>query len=56
MFAGARSARHGRAAERAPFEPHIDFDCRIAARIENLARDYCLDVALRHKTLCPLEN
>ena len=38
MLAGARAARNGRAPEAAAFEMHIDFDGRIAARIENLAR------------------
>src|SRR6266568_557108 len=38
MLAGARSARHGRTAERAAFKSHIDFDRRITARIKNFAR------------------
>ena len=56
MLAGARSARHRRTAERAAFKPHIDFDRRITARIENLARDYRLDAGLSHKMICPVEN
>ena len=35
--AGRRAGRHGRAAERAAVEEAVDFDGRIAARIEDLA-------------------
>ena len=35
--AGRRARRHGRAPERAALERHVDFDGRIAARVENLA-------------------
>src|SRR5205807_8714020 len=38
----ARAARNGRAAHRATLQVHIDFDGRIAARIQNLTRvDSC---------------
>src|SRR5438132_181696 len=55
MLASARSARHGRTAERAAFKSHIDFDRRITARIKNFARDYCLDAGLCHKMIYPVE-
>ena len=45
-----------RAAERAAFEPHIDFNGRIAARIQNLARDNCFDAGLRHIIIELLPN
>jgi hypothetical protein len=37
MFAGACSAWNRRPAKRAPFQSHIDFDSRIAARIQDFA-------------------
>ena len=49
MLAGAGPARNRRAAERAACQSHIDFDSRVAARIENLARNYFVDVAFSHR-------
>src|SRR5699024_1708262 len=40
---GGRPARHRRAGDRAVVERDLDLDGRVAARIEDLARAYCLN-------------
>ena len=41
---GRRARRHGRAAERARLQQAVDFDGRIAARIEDLTREKLFDL------------
>jgi hypothetical protein len=41
--AGRRTRRDDRTAERARFEPDIDFDGRVATRVEHLASVHCGD-------------
>jgi hypothetical protein len=48
MFACARSAGNGRSSKRATFNPHICFDRRIAARIQNFAGVNVDNAGARH--------
>src|SRR5450759_217573 len=50
MLAGAGPARHRRAAERAACQSHIDFNGRIAPRIEKFPRSYLTDLAFFHRS------
>src|SRR5215475_1818116 len=56
MFACARSAWNGGSTERAAFNPHIDFDCRIPARIQNFAAVNVANAAVSHTLLRGLEQ
>src|SRR5262249_18952550 len=51
--AGRRAGRHGGAAEGAPFEEAVDFDGRIAARIEDLASEKLDDLEHGARIIVP---
>ena len=56
MFACASPAWNGGSTERAAFNPHIDFDCWIATRIQNFAGVNVANAAMPHTLLRGLEQ
>jgi hypothetical protein len=62
MFARACAARNGRATKRTAFKPHINFNGRIATRIQNLTRLNSFDAGSGHncalimRSLCAIRN
>src|SRR5438128_11004709 len=56
VFARARSAWNGRSTKRTALEPYIDFNCRIAARIQNFPSMDSANPGGRHTILGRLEQ
>jgi hypothetical protein len=56
VFARARPAWDSRSPQNAVFKTYIDFNCRIATRIQDLARMDLANAGVRHMILGGLEQ